>query len=271
MSTPLRADLQLHSTASDGLLTPEELVAALRRADVQVAALTDHDTCNGYPAFAASAAKAGIVPVCGAEIAAEQDGEEVHLLSYFREPPQGRYQELLLRLSGERRERAREMLRRLRESCFPLDEREVLGHAQPGRPHVARAMVRAGAVRDVKEAFATYLSPGGPGYVGRYRPEAADVIGAAHAANGFVSLAHPMRYRRAPIEELARAGIDAVEIVHPSASPQEGLDIAEAAAGFGVPMVTGGSDFHGKPDDPPLGTYVLVGEALQRFLARLGA
>ncbi len=271
MREPLRADLQLHSTASDGLLSPEELVAALRRADVQVAALTDHDTCNGYPAFAASAAKAGIVPVCGAEIAADQDGEEVHLLGYFREPPGGRYQELLRRLSDERTERAREMLRRLRAIGIPLDEREVLGHAQPGRPHVARAMVRAGAVRDVGEAFAGYLSPGGPGYVGRYRPEAGAVIRAAHAAGGFVSLAHPMRYRRAPIEALAREGIDAVEVVHPSASPREGQAIAEAAARFGIPLATGGSDFHGKPDDPPLGTYVLVGEALQRILARLGA
>ncbi len=267
----MRGDLQLHSTASDGLYEPEELIAALQAAGVQVAALTDHDTCKGYPAFAAAAAKAGIVPVCGAEIAAEQAGDEVHLLSYFPEPPSGRYQGMLIKLSDERGARAREMLRRLGDIGIRLDESEVLGHPQPGRPHVARALVKAGVVKDPAEAFERFLTPGQLAYVGRFRPQAADVIAAAHEAGGITSLAHPCRYRRAPIVELAKAGIDAIEVVHPSASPAQREGLRQTARRLAIAFVTGGSDFHGKPDDPPLGTYVLTGDALRRLLLRLGA
>ncbi len=266
----MHGDLHLHSTASDGLLDPLDLVAALKAAGIEVAALTDHDTCDGFPAFAAAAAKAGIVPICGAEIAAEQGGQEVHLLSYFKTPPDGPYREILRRLAGARHGRAREMLRRLRAQGIALDEEAVLAHARPGRPHVARAMVVARAVPDTRTAFERFLSPGAPAYVERLRPAARDVIEAARAAGGLTALAHPCRYERDPLRELAEAGLDAVEVVHPSAGPLEREALSRDAARLGL-LVTGGSDFHGKPDDPPLGTCVLEADALDRLLACLGA
>ncbi len=266
----MRGDLHLHSTASDGLLEPQSLVAALRAGGVGVAALTDHDTCDGFPAFAAAAAKAGVLPICGAEIAAEQGGREVHLLSYFRRPPEGPYREILIRLAGARHGRAREMLSRLRAQGIALDEAEVLAHARPGRPHVARAMVAAGAVRDMRAAFEQFLSPGRPAYVQRMRPDARAVIVAARMAGGLTTLAHPCRYEQDPLAELAEVGIDAVEVVHPSADLLQREALRQAAAGLGL-CVTGGSDFHGKSDDPPLGTYVLEADELDRLLACLGA
>lgn len=267
----LRGDLQLHSTASDGLWQPEALVQGLKAAGVQVAALTDHDTCLGVPAFAASAARAGIVAICGAEIAAEQDGAEVHLLSYFHALPTGPYRDILDRLSDERHGRAAKMLIQLRRVGISLDETQVLAQSQPGRPHVARALVAAGVVPDVPEAFERLLNPGRPGYVPRFRPAAKDVIVAAREQGGLTSLAHPCRYEHAPLEELTRAGIDAMEVVHPSASPAQTEMLRRTARDLGLRLVTGGSDFHAKSDDAPLGTYVLTGDDVERFLLRLGA
>lgn len=266
----MRGDLHLHSTASDGHFAPAALASALQAAGVGVAALTDHDTCQGFPAFAATAAKAGIVPICGAEIAAEEGGLEVHLLSYFHESPAMDYQALLERISLARHGRAREMLRRLQTLGFALDEAQVLGQAQPGRPHVARAMVAAGVVADTRAAFADFLSPGCPAYVPRWRPPARDVVAAAHAAGGITTLAHPCRYERDPLAQLALLGIDAVEVVHPSADPAQTERLRQAARQLDL-LATGGSDFHGKADDPPFGSYVVAGEELARLLRRLGA
>ena len=264
------ADLHLHSTASDGLVSPADLAAALAARGVGAGALTDHDTCNGFPAFAAAAAEVGLYALCGAEIAAEQDGQEVHLLSYFLDVPGGPYQDMLQRLSQARLGRAEEMLRRLRKLGITLDEQEVLAAAQPGRPHVARAMVRAGHAADVRDAFGRYLSPGRPGYVSRWRPAAGDVIAFAHAARGITTLAHPCRYRTVPLQALVLAGIDAVEAVHPSCAEAQTAALHAAAVAAGL-LITGGSDFHGKADDQPLGTYVLAGDEFDRLRARLGA
>ena len=266
----MQADLHLHSTASDGLIAPAALADAVAAAGLGAAALTDHDTGDGFPAFAARAAKAGVVPICGAEIAAEEGGQEVHLLSYFREVPGGAYGDLVRRLGAARQGRAREMLRRLAALGISLDEAEVLRHERPGRPHIARALVKAGVVRDVSEAFARLLSPGGPGYVSRYRPQAPDVIALAHQEGGLTTLAHPCRYRRAPFTELGAAGIDALEAIHPSADGPQAAELRRVAARLGL-MVTGGSDFHGRADDPPLGTYVISGDEMLRLLQRIGA
>ncbi len=266
----MQADLHLHSTASDGLIAPAALADAVAAAGLGAAALTDHDTCAGFPAFAAHAAEAGVVPICGAEIAAEEGGQEVHLLSYFREMPGGAYGDLVSRLGAARQDRAREMLRRLAALGIRLDEKEVLRHERPGRPHIARALVKAGVVRDVSEAFTRLLSRGGPGYVSRYRPEARDVIAFAHHQGGLTTLAHPRRYSHLPLLELGAAGLDALEAIHPSADGPQTAELRATAARLGL-LVTGGSDFHGRPDDPPLGTYAVSGEEILSLLRRLGA
>ena len=266
----LRADLHLHSTASDGLMPPADVALAASSAGLAVAALTDHDTCAGFPDFAAAAARCGLVALCGAEVAAEQAGEEVHLLAYFRRPPAGGYRALLEQLAAARPARALEMVRRLRAMGYPIEADAVLGRPRPGRPHVARALVAAGVVEDPTEAFRRFLTPGAPAYVPRWRPLAADVIALAHGDGGLVALAHPRRSGGDRVEELAAAGLDALEVVHPSADRSAQAELAAQAAEFGL-LATGGSDFHAKDDDPPLGRWCLGGAALARFLARLPA
>jgi len=266
----MRSDLHLHSTASDGLLAPAPLVDALARAGLGACALTDHDTCDGFPAFAAAAAKAGLFALCGAEVAAAVDGVEVHLLSYFREPPAGRYADLLARLATERRRRAERMLGRLWEIGLAVDGEEVLRHPRPGRPHAARAIVAAGGARSVPEAFQRFLTPGGPAYVERWRPPAGLVISAARSDGGWTTFAHPCRAQGRPLQALRQAGLEAIEVVHPSAGPMERAALRAEAERYGL-LVTGGSDFHGKPDDPPLGSHALDAADTRTVLARCGA
>ncbi|MDA8345737.1 MAG: PHP domain-containing protein [Thermaerobacter sp.] len=263
-----RADLHLHSTASDGLLPPDVLASAVHKAQIAVAAITDHDTTAGYAAFAAAARPLSILPIAGAEIATLHAGEEIHLLAYFPAVPAGIFAALLDKLSEERRTRAEEMLRRLREIGIALpDAGEILAHPQVGRPHVARALVRIGLARDTAEAFSRYLTPGTPAYVERFRPDAVDALEQVHAERGIVSLAHPAHYRLRHLGDLAQAGLDAVEVNHPSASRAQRQALRREARSLGL-LVTGGSDFHGVQGAAP-GDAALGRADTERFVERL--
>ncbi len=263
-----RADLHLHSTASDGLVPPDALAVFVQAAKIRVAALTDHDTTHGFAAFAPAARALGIQPIPGAEIAALHDGEEVHLLAYFAVPPEGPFAELLAALSRGRGTRAEEMLRRLAAMGIALpDAQEILAHPQVGRPHVARALVRLGLARDTSDAFDRFLVPGKPAYVERLRPQAKDAIARAHADGGIVSLAHPGHYRTGHLSGLRKDGLDAVEVNHPSAARPERQALLRAARQLGL-ITTGGSDFHGAPGARP-GRAALPPAQTERFLERI--
>lgn len=234
-----------------------------------MAALTDHDTTAGFGAFSGAALQHGILAIPGCEIAAVDEGEEVHLLALFASMPGGAFAQLLFRLSAERQSRAAEMLDRLEAMGIILaDREEILSHAQVGRPHIARSLVRAGHARDTAGAFARFLSSGGPAYVDRYRPPAPEAIALAHNAGGIVSLAHPRKYRLQHIGALAAAGLDAVEAMHPSASSSERQALRRAARAQGL-LVSGGSDFHGAAGAAPGDAALGRADAL-RLLTRLG-
>lgn len=242
---PGRADLHLHSTASDGVAPPAEVARLAAAAGLSAAALTDHDSVLGGAEFQSAAKSLGVRPVLGVEIAGEILGDEVHLLCYFLRRPRGAaFQEMLQELSADRRERAGRMVERARALGYAVDADAVLAHPQVGRPHIARELFRLGAAASVSEAFTRYLSPGGPIYVDRLRPQAREVIALAGDAGGLVSLAHPCRYRVDHLEDLCRAGLQAIEVSHPSAGPPERRRLRKAAASLGL-LRTGGSDYHG--------------------------
>lgn len=266
MAEAAGADLHLHSTASDGLLAPGEVAAAAAQAGLAAAALTDHDTTAGFAEFALAAGRLGLWPVCGAEVAALCCGEEVHLLSYFAAPPADVFARLLGRLAAERRGRAAEMLERLRAIGIDLPQ-SVLAHPLVGRPHVARALVEAGAAGGADEAFARFLLPGRPGYVGRYRPPADEVIARAHAEGGVVALAHPVRCERDLVADLA--GLDALEVRHPSADAAARRRLGQVARRRGL-IATGGSDFHGKPGEALRPEDTTSPQALRLLRSRIG-
>lgn len=246
-------DLHLHTTASDGHLAPEALVARVAEAGVTVMAVTDHDTVAGIERAEAAATAAGLRLIPGIEITAVEDGRDVHVLGYFFDRAHRPLGAFLERQRADRGRRVREMADRLAAMGMPLDEADLQprpgGHAI-GRPAIAAALMRAGHVASTAEAFDRFLGSGGAAFVPRQGAPVRDVAAIVHDAGGLVSIAHPGLHRDPSLLErlLAPSGaaraVDAIEVFHTDhdgATTERLLTLARAA---GV-LVTGGSDFHG--------------------------
>jgi predicted metal-dependent phosphoesterase TrpH len=246
-------DLHLHTTASDGRLTPGELVDRARAAGVAVLAVTDHDTMASFQEVRARGGVHGVETLPGIEVTAVDRGRDVHVLGYFLDPDDPELIAFLARQRQIRVDRVRRMAARLAELGAPIDAEALLGEAarQPGRsigrPQVARALQRAGHVADTQEAFDRYLAGDAPAFVARPGSPPEDVVAIIHRAGGLGSLAHPGRTRvDHRLGDLARAGLDALEVYHPDHDAAAVERYARTAGELGL-LVTGGSDFHGEP------------------------
>jgi hypothetical protein len=244
-------DLHLHTTASDGRLTPAELVERAAGAGLTVIALTDHDTVAAVDEATRLAAERGMRVVPGIEVTAVEEGRDVHLLAYFVDGGDTALGAFLARQRDRREERAREIGRRLAALGIRIDVDALLERARatPGisiaRPWLARALVRAGHAASIQEAFDRFLSPGRPAYVPRIGPSPFDVLDIVHAAGGLVSFAHPGVTRKdALLAPLAEAGLDALEIHHSDHLPEIREYYRSIAVSLGL-ATSGGSDFHG--------------------------
>lgn len=234
---------------SDGLLKPAELVGAALKAKVPVLSITDHDTLDAYRELDGDV---GLQLVRGVELSAFHDGHEVHVLGYFVDPEAPQLVSLVGRAVEGRLARARRMLGRLEEAGvkIPADlQAELMSNHRVGRPHIARAMVKAGVVGSTKEAFRFWLTPGMPGYERRPDlPDAKEAVRAIVAAGGVASLAHPGTgciSEPRPFQELVDAGMRGLEVYHPSHSRSEVGQLERFAKERGL-VPTGGSDFHGE-------------------------
>ena len=242
-------DLHTHTTASDGALSPTALVELARREGVGVLGLTDHDTVGGVAEALEAGARLGVEVIPGVEISSHYQRIEVHLLGYFVDH---RHQALLERLAAWREDRVRrlhEMLDRLGRLGIRLDAGAVLtkAHGAVGRPHVAMALVEAGHVRSVEEAFDRYLADGKRAYVSRQRVPVEDGIALVRAAGGLPVLAHPGLYNNdGMIAELAGKGLAGIEALHTDHTDAAAARYRRLAARHGL-LCTGGSDFHGLP------------------------
>jgi 3',5'-nucleoside bisphosphate phosphatase len=247
-------DLHTHTTASDGLCTPSELVARAASAGVQVLSVTDHDTTAACAAVRGACELAGIEFVTGIEITSVVDGQDVHLLGYFLDPGDERLGAFLAEARRMRIDRIRRIVQRLAEHGIPLDVDAVLrpGTADQGkaagRPWIARALIAAGRVATISEAFDRWLSRGRPAFVERIGPAPEDVLLQIHGANGIVSLAHPgLLGRDDLIHGLAAAGLDALEAYHSKHQVADTVRYLTLADRLGL-GVTGGSDYHADPN-----------------------
>jgi 3',5'-nucleoside bisphosphate phosphatase len=246
-------DLHLHTTASDGRLTPRELVARVAAAGVTVMAVTDHDTTASVSEVQRLAAEHGVEAISGIEVTAVEDGRDVHILGYFIDHDDPVLGEFLSMQRRRRIARVEAIAVRLRALGVPIDIGSLLEEAQRetgrsiGRPQVARAMIAAGHVRDTREAFDQWLATDRPGFVAREGPSPEAVIAALHAARGLASLAHPGKTRiDSRIAALRDAGLDAIEAFHSDHDEATRERYAQMARTLGC-LVTGGSDFHGDP------------------------
>lgn len=260
------ADLHSHTTFSDGALTPEALTALAARRGVRVLAVTDHDTTAGLTRAAAGARAAGLTLVTGIEISAHWT-REVHVLGHFIDPEHPALLAALAQRATERQARVREIGARLASAGVPIDVdallAEVAGQAgNVGRPHVARALLAAGHVASLDEAFRIYLGRDGLAYVPVPRLDAPTAIALIHDAGGTASLAHPgIEGIDEQLPALVEAGLDGLEIRHP-AHDADRVSRYAGLAGLLRLCPTGGSDFHG-PDGPPYpGDHTISAEGL---------
>ena len=252
------ADLHVHSTASDGLLPPDELVSLAVEKDLTAIAIADHDTTSGVEALSQLAGGVrsqldtvfygGMEVVPAIEINSDWEGRELHVLGYFVPLGDGHFQDLLKRLRTGRKGRADKMIARLRQLGMGIDKERVLELAKGesiGRPHIAAAMVEKGYVSTVKEAFDKYIGIGKTAYVERERLSPKHSVTAIRSSGGVAVWAHPGTARADHLlGELMEYGLRGLEAYHPEHSPEKEAEYIELARRHNL-CVTGGSDYHG--------------------------
>jgi predicted metal-dependent phosphoesterase TrpH len=270
----MRVDLHSHSTVSDGTDSPTELVGRMAEAGITTLALTDHDTLAGLPEARDEARRRGIELISGAEISAEWGGQDdIHIVALFVDESNARFNAALAERQEERRTRGERMAKKLVEGGYAIDLdaiRADVGDGVWGRPHLARALIRAGYAANNDEAFDRFLGREHPWYVPYEKWKAEDVVAAIASAGGISSLAHAVWYKDADrlIRALAGTGLDALEVYHPDHDPAFEERLSALAHELSL-ATTAGSDFHGAPEGRKRPGGVFGDEAmLQRLRAR---
>jgi predicted metal-dependent phosphoesterase TrpH len=249
---PAFVDLHTHSTASDGTLSPEGVIETAERCGLTALALTDHDTIDGVPAARAAGERAGIRVIAGVELSAFQGEHEIHLLALHLTHLEA-LEKRLAELRASRYTRAQQIVEKLNTLGIPLTLEEVLQQSNGGavgRPHVARVLIARGVVHDFRDAFVKYLGNAGSAFVPKEHLSIEDAIAIAHEAGALAIWAHPGDGgRRERLGLLVAAGLDGLEIRHPSHSSED-VKRFQALADFFNLVPSGGSDWHGAPDGP---------------------
>jgi predicted metal-dependent phosphoesterase TrpH len=272
-----RIDLHCHSTASDGTLTPAELMAAGVEAGLDVMAITDHDTTGGW-APAAAARPGNLALVRGAELSCRWYDTEpaipLHMLAYLFDPTEPQLAAELARVRADREARAEKIVELLRADGVPITWPEVHGYAaggSVGRPHIAQALIRAGLVHTTNEAFASRWL-GARYFVPKADMDVFEAVRLVRAAGGVPVFAHPkatIRGRVVPdqlIVDLAAAGLFGLEADHEDHTPEQREQVRTLAEQLGL-IVTGSSDFHGTHKTVRLGAFLTAPAAYEKIVA----
>ena len=243
-------DLHLHTLASDGRLSPSELVELAALRGLGTIAVTDHDTTDGLDeAFQAAARHRDLRVIPGIELSADVPGDEVHVLGYFIDPADAHLQSELARFRAGRVDRARTMVDKLSQLGIHIEWDRVqhfAGDGAVGRPHIAMAMVEAGYCQEPKDAFPEYLGRNGLAYVERAKLTPADAVGIIRRAGGAAVLAHPayMNDMESGVAGLAGIGLAGMEVHYAKYHDDTIRQLARLADQYEL-IPCGGSDFHG--------------------------
>ncbi len=241
-------DLHVHTTASDGALSPSEVVRAGRNADLLALAITDHDTTAGLDEALRAADGGTMALLAGVELSVdEQSGSDVHVLGLLIDHHDAALAAALTGLREEREERAARMVAALAAAGHPIDldsVREVARGGSMGRVHIARVLVGAGSVPSIDAAFRILIGRDAPFYSRKQTLDAVTAVATIHGAGGVAVLAHPGVSGEPALTALIEAGLDGIEAFHAEHTAPDRERFAALAAYHGL-LVTGGSDFHG--------------------------
>ena len=279
-------DLHLHTTFSDGTLTPPELVRLCASNGLRVISVSDHDSTEGLSEAREAAREfpeLELIP--GVELSTDLPGAEVHLLGYFVDEKDAELQRTLSRFREGRVERGRSMVERLNEMGVSISwdrVREIAGEASIGRPHIAQALVEGGYVKYSKDAFDRYIGRNGAAYVERVRVTPVEAVGILTANGALPVMAHPTYYDdlsqegdygglRNVLAELKEAGLVGMEVHYKDYSQEEVTRLAGIAEELGL-IPCGGTDYHalgnpGEPEPGAAGPPMETVEALRRLKA----
>jgi len=240
----------MHTTASDGRLSPTELVARAARAGLEVISVSDHDTLSGIrPALEAAANYPNLKVIPGVEISTDFKEGDVHVLGYYIDYNRPELEAKLKNMRLARLDRAKGMIEKLAALGMPIEwkhVREIAGDGSVGRPHIAQALLEKGYIDDFDEAFYKYISRGGPAYVERIKLAPAQAVKLILESGGLPALAHPLTIPEPEelIKELKGAGLVALEAYYNGFGPEKINLVLDYARKYSL-IATGGSDFHG--------------------------
>ncbi|MCK9376921.1 MAG: PHP domain-containing protein [Syntrophobacterales bacterium] len=252
-------DLHVHSTASDGSFAPAEVVRQAKAGGLTAMALTDHDTVDGLAEAVAAGDREGVEVIPGVEISAQCPGGTMHILGLFVDYHDGRLDERLAVLKQARIDRNPQIIKKLNDLNIPITMarvEEISGGGQVGRPHIARALMEAGYVTSIQQAFDIFLRKGGKAYVSKYRFPPAEALTMIRESKGIPVLAHPFTLGLGSafalknlLIELKGQGLAGIEVFYSEHTPEQEALYLKLARELDL-LITGGSDYHGlnKPE-----------------------
>jgi len=271
--TTEKTDLHMHTYYSDGFHSPEKLIDRANKQSIKILSITDHDSVNGISEAIEYAEKFGIEVIPGVEISTDIRDTEVHILGYFVDPNNKDLEHYLIFFREERYKRAIRMVKKLNILGLDITLEDVLVFAKNsaiGRPHIAQALLAKGQVKSFFEAFYKYIGNHAPAYERKVHLSPQSAFKIISDAGGLSFIAHPGNMPEILIKELIDAGVDGIEVIHPSHSPEQ-VRFYKGIVNEYFLLESGGSDFHGgkREDDENLGKFYTSPKVVDTMRTRL--
>ena len=269
-----KADLHMHTICSDGALSPYELVKKAKAQGLSIVSITDHDSVAAIPDALEFGKEFGVEVISGVELSSNFEDKEVHILGLFVDYKSQRLLDYLTFFRHERIKRAERIVAKLNNLQVPLKIESVMEHAgtgSVGRPHIAAALVDEGITKSYQESFDRFIGNGGPAYERKFQFSPAEAVQLIASSGGLSFLAHPGRFTTdVMLQHLIKAGIDGIEVIHPSHTPEHILHYRGVISEYYL-LESGGSDFHGgkKNDDTVLGSFFIDENKVDTMKRRL--
>jgi hypothetical protein len=268
-----KVDLHTHTSYSDGYYSPAELVIKAKNAGIDILGISDHDNVKGIPEAIETGKKIGVEIIPGLEISSDLKDREVHILAYFFEPDNKELERYLTFFREERLKRAIRIIDKLRALGFNISIEDVLkrtNHSAVGRPHIAQTMVEEGLTSSYFEAFNKYIGNGCPAFEKKVHLSPQSACKIISDAGGLSFIAHPGFMPEVLLKELIDAGVDGIEVIHPSHSQQQ-IKFYRGIVNEYFLLESGGSDFHGgkREDENNLGKFSPANHVLEAMRQRL--